>query len=224
MPIPSHPPWLDGSNYTWRRIQVTKLLAELKITIKKCNDSHFCAWRLLVDHHSIRWVTYNFNTCIVAVAVIVNIQKNSFRCKILGSHTAVGLTPRGPLKVNRHFRGTCHLHLQGWRVSQARKQQEVVSMCSCLTYSSTVKMEATRSSETSGDFQRTTWRYTCIPDYGTLQFIPNLQMCLQLTCPILAAHYLSPQTARKCPPAVILLPYFARARTHAHTHTPTTLH
>jgi hypothetical protein len=26
MPRPSHPPWLDHSNYTWRRVQVTKLL------------------------------------------------------------------------------------------------------------------------------------------------------------------------------------------------------
>jgi hypothetical protein len=27
-------------------------------------------------------------------------------------------------KVNRHFRGTCHLYLQGWRISQTRKQPE----------------------------------------------------------------------------------------------------
>jgi hypothetical protein len=26
MPCPSHPPWLDHSNYTWRRVQVMKLL------------------------------------------------------------------------------------------------------------------------------------------------------------------------------------------------------
>jgi hypothetical protein len=26
MPCPSHPPWLDHSNYTWGRIQVIKLL------------------------------------------------------------------------------------------------------------------------------------------------------------------------------------------------------
>jgi hypothetical protein len=25
MPCPSHPPWLDHSNYAWRRVQVTKL-------------------------------------------------------------------------------------------------------------------------------------------------------------------------------------------------------
>jgi hypothetical protein len=26
MPCPSHPPWLDHSNYTWRRVQAMKLL------------------------------------------------------------------------------------------------------------------------------------------------------------------------------------------------------
>jgi hypothetical protein len=26
IPYPSHPPWLDRSNYTWRRVQVMKLL------------------------------------------------------------------------------------------------------------------------------------------------------------------------------------------------------
>jgi hypothetical protein len=26
MPYPSHPPWFDHSNYTWRRVQVMKLL------------------------------------------------------------------------------------------------------------------------------------------------------------------------------------------------------
>jgi hypothetical protein len=26
MPCPSHPPWLHHSNYTWRRVQVMKLL------------------------------------------------------------------------------------------------------------------------------------------------------------------------------------------------------
>jgi hypothetical protein len=33
------------------------------------------------------------------------------------------------------------------------------TLVSCLAYSSTPKMEMTRPSETSVDFQRTTWRY-----------------------------------------------------------------
>jgi hypothetical protein len=40
---------------------------------------------------------------------------------------------------------------------------------SCLAYSSIVKMVATCSSQTSVDFQRTTWRY--IPDKRTLKGI-----------------------------------------------------
>jgi hypothetical protein len=31
------------------------------------------------------------------------------------------------VKVSQHFLGTCHLHLQGWRVSQARNQHEASS-------------------------------------------------------------------------------------------------
>jgi hypothetical protein len=35
------------------------------------------------------------------------------------------MMPCSLLKVNWSFRGTCHLHLQGWRISQARNQREV---------------------------------------------------------------------------------------------------
>jgi hypothetical protein len=38
-----------------------------------------------------------------------------------------GITPRSPLKVNRRFRETCLLHLQGRRISRARKQREAGS-------------------------------------------------------------------------------------------------
>jgi hypothetical protein len=34
------------------------------------------------------------------------------------------ITPCNPLKVNRRFGGTCRLHLQGRRISQARNQSE----------------------------------------------------------------------------------------------------
>jgi hypothetical protein len=81
-----------------------------------------------------------------------------------------------PLKVNRNYGGTCRLHPQGRRISQARNQHEVGSMqalltayfmlVSCLAYSAP-KMKATYSSETSVSFQRTTGRY--IPNDRTLQ-------------------------------------------------------
>jgi hypothetical protein len=41
------------------------------------------------------------------------------------------------------------------------------TLLSCLAFFSTLKMEATCSSATPIDFQRTTWH--CIPEYGTLQ-------------------------------------------------------
>jgi hypothetical protein len=35
--------------------------------------------------------------------------------------------PYSPLKVNQRFGGTCYLHLQGLKVSQARNQHEAGS-------------------------------------------------------------------------------------------------
>jgi hypothetical protein len=37
------------------------------------------------------------------------------------------ITPYSLLKVNRHFGQTCHLHLQGQRISQERNQHEAGS-------------------------------------------------------------------------------------------------
>jgi hypothetical protein len=34
------------------------------------------------------------------------------------------ISPYSPLKIKWHFSQTCHLHLQGWRVSQARNKHE----------------------------------------------------------------------------------------------------
>jgi hypothetical protein len=44
----------------------------------------------------------------------------------------------------------------------------------CSAYSSTLKIEAISSSETSVDFQRTTWRY--VPEDRTLKIIANYGM------------------------------------------------
>jgi hypothetical protein len=53
------------------------------------------------------------------------------------------ITPCSPLRVIRRLGGACRLHLQGREISQARNE----------------KIEATYSSETSVDFQRTTRGY-----------------------------------------------------------------
>jgi hypothetical protein len=53
------------------------------------------------------------------------------------------ITPCSPLKVNRRFRGTSRVHLQGRRISEARNQCEAGGkQVSCLAYSSALKMEA----------------------------------------------------------------------------------
>jgi hypothetical protein len=69
--------------------------------------------------------------------------------------------PCSLLEVNQHFKGTCHLHLQVQRISQARNQPEAGSkhcfmLVSCLAYSSILKMEVICSSEVLTDFQQTT--------------------------------------------------------------------
>jgi hypothetical protein len=109
---------------------------------------------------------------------------------LMKSSVLWGITPCSPLKVNRRFGGTCRLHLQGRRTSkQETNVKQVASRvilcnpkfrqvdCSawyltCFTLVSwlacylTLKMEATCSSESSVDFQRTTRRY--IPEDKTL--------------------------------------------------------
>jgi hypothetical protein len=73
------------------------------------------------------------------------------------------ITACSPVRFNRRFGGTYRLHLQGWKISLARNRSEDEWQAS---YSSTLKMEAICSSETSLDTQRTTRRY--IPEDGTL--------------------------------------------------------
>jgi hypothetical protein len=88
------------------------------------------------------------------------------------------ITPCSPLKVKQHFGGIFRLHLYGRRISKSRNQREAAcnqscllatcfTLISCLAHSSALKMEATYSSETPVDLQRTIWHY--IPEDRTLQ-------------------------------------------------------
>jgi hypothetical protein len=56
------------------------------------------------------------------------------------------ITPCSLLKVNRHFRGTFHLHLQGWRLCQARNQHEAGSKQHCLLHAGFYKHVGTHTS------------------------------------------------------------------------------
>jgi hypothetical protein len=75
----------------------------------------------------------------------------------LKSFISWDIKPCSSLKLSRRFGGTCRLHLQGRRISQARNQHKAGGFL--LVYSSTLKRKATCSSETSVDFQRTTQHY-----------------------------------------------------------------
>jgi hypothetical protein len=64
------------------------------------------------------------------------------------------------VKVNRYFGGIYCVHFQTKRVATC------LMLVYCLVYSSILKMEAVRSSETSLEFYRTTQRYN--KEYHTL--------------------------------------------------------
>jgi hypothetical protein len=104
-----------------------------------------------------------------------------------------GITRCSPLKVSRHFQ---EYIASIFRVEENSKQDKkfclspAFTLLSCLTYSSTLEMEAA-CSETSIDFQRTTCRYT--PEdrtllqprdlynafkYYPLTFTPSFSRCL----------------------------------------------
>jgi hypothetical protein len=77
------------------------------------------------------------------------------------SSISLDTKPYTQLKVNRRFGRTFRLNFRDGKISKAANQREVLlstcfTMVSCLAYFSTLEMDATCSSETSVDFQRTT--------------------------------------------------------------------
>jgi hypothetical protein len=61
------------------------------------------------------------------------------------------MTPYSPLKIYWRFGGTCHLRLQGRKISKAQLFT-CFTLVSILAYSPALKMETKSSSETSADF------------------------------------------------------------------------
>jgi hypothetical protein len=102
-----------------------------------------------------------------------------------------------PLKVNRRFGKTCRLHLQALLATCFR-------LVSCLTYSSTLKVGAIRSSETSVDFQRTIRRY--IPEDRTLVHYP-----VQTSLPLNSTPKI-PSSRRSC--AIVLNVFYRKLKDH----------
>jgi hypothetical protein len=55
MLCPSHPPWLDHSNYTWRRVQVMKFHIFSLLSLFWKNEN-----RLMRSSHCLRVLLINF--------------------------------------------------------------------------------------------------------------------------------------------------------------------
>jgi hypothetical protein len=109
------------------------------------------------NKHSMELIFENrFYASVLLLALLrtLHFKNSSIFCDIM---------PCSPLKVNRRFRRTCHLHLHSWWVSLASNRHVADSKSSL---ASTLKMDMTCSSETSADFQQTTWCY--IPDNRTI--------------------------------------------------------
>jgi hypothetical protein len=95
---------------------------------------------------------------------------NNYTNRLLTSHSTLQLkssifwdiTPCSALKVNRHFKETFRLNLQGRKICRGRNQREIkcqAELVSSSAHSSTLKMEVTCSSGKSVNFQLTTRRY-----------------------------------------------------------------
>jgi hypothetical protein len=76
----------------------------------------------------------------------------------LKSYIIRDITQSSQIKVSRRFGSTCSLLLWGWRTSHARNHHKTGSEQK-LVISLILNMDATCSSETSADFQRTTRPY-----------------------------------------------------------------
>jgi hypothetical protein len=93
-----------------------------------CTVNRYCAvqevpeaWRFIAITRRVYHQTLHRASSIQSVLNLL-LTKNSIFWDI---------TPCSQLKVNRCFAGTCHLYLQGRRISQARKECEVCGKVAC---------------------------------------------------------------------------------------------
>jgi hypothetical protein len=147
--------------------------------LKMSDGAHFHVSRYVIRHnfhfwsekHSMQLLNNNLNSSMHRHIILI-------LCRIWGCHSSDyeeynlrGLTPCSPLGFNQRFGGTYRLHLQGRRNKFSRKpaSKQVASRIWFFAelISSTVKMKAICSSETSVEAQRATRRH--IPEDDTLQ-------------------------------------------------------
>jgi hypothetical protein len=105
----------------------------------------------------------NDNNNVHSIKKVKPVGFEVFTAVIMKSIIFWDMPPCSPLSFIRRFGGTYRLHLQGLRIVQLA----TCLLDGLLNYSSTLKMEAIRFSETSGATQRTTRRH--ISEDDTLQ-------------------------------------------------------
>jgi hypothetical protein len=109
------------------------------------------------------------DVCCSLYAIPINILEKHVLCRIGGSHSG-------------GYVESCLLGYNAVASQPTLCLPPAFTLVSCLAYSSTLKMEAKCSSETSVDFQRTTRHY--IPEDRTLQICVKLQLndCFIAVC------------------------------------------
>jgi hypothetical protein len=109
MPCPSHPPWLDRSNYTWRRVQVMKFLIMQFSPI---------AYDLIPFHSTYFLQHYHFFPLALQPNSSLDRLHKTFRFISVSRSRTVGRTPwtgdqlvARPLPVHKHRKThTQHIH------------------------------------------------------------------------------------------------------------------
>jgi hypothetical protein len=69
MPCPSHPPWLDHTNYAWRRVKVMKLLI-MKFSPSSCH--YISLWPKYSPLHPVLKHPHQMNP------ILLKVHKTSF--------------------------------------------------------------------------------------------------------------------------------------------------
>jgi hypothetical protein len=142
-------------------IHIENLLHQLQLFY--CYLWHIC-WLSVVLYWAVIWLVWSNNKVVsseIHTAVFIN--------------TVIWVVTSCFSGRSRCFRGTHSLHLQGLRTNQVRNQPSLPDSrhFSCFVYSSTLRIEAICSSETSVSF-RTTPRYDNCTNFIVVEYNSEL--------------------------------------------------
>jgi hypothetical protein len=115
------------------------------------------------------WAVYISGMSHAELDTITLVEFEVLTTDVIKSYIFCEITPWSPLKVNRRFRWICQV-----RNPHNADKSACFTPVSCLAFSSTLKLEAAHSSETSVDFQLST-RYVLL--YSLLNLYFHTQYC-----------------------------------------------